>query len=142
MQTYGFGSILLELEMVKPFLLDLEISRSVLSDLLDRVESIREPVQNPPSNEIVSSAHEIDKGRPRGRRDRRKGSLCCLKDLVKLLLERAGLGERPVRFLLMAEDDIVEDGFRDAEETGDFRVDLATFGRDSVPLYIPTAAIR
>lgn len=55
-------------------------------------------------------------------------SLARLKDVVKLFLERSGFAERPVGFLLVAKDDVLEDRARDAELRGDFLVEVGALG--------------
>lgn len=52
-----------------------------------------------------------------------------------LLLEHRWLREWPVGLFLMAEDDVFENGFGDAELLRDFFVELGALGRDGGALY-------
>lgn len=117
--------LLLELEMIVLLLLDLELGHTLLPNLLNRVECIGEPVGGTIGGSAISSlARDEDDGNSPRR----------LEDLVKLLLERSGFAERPVGLLLVAEDDVLEDGLRDSEQTRNLGIDLAALGRNSVPL--------
>lgn len=61
-------------------------------------------------------------------------SLCGLEDVVKLLLQRSWLGEGPVGFLLMTENDVFEDCLGDAQKERYLFVHLRAFGGDGVSL--------
>ena len=63
-------------------------------------------------------------------------ALCRLEDLVELGLELGRLAQRPVGFLLMAEDDIIEDRVRHAEQPRQLGVNLGALGRDRVALQV------
>ncbi|GKT91599.1 hypothetical protein Ct61P_09449 [Colletotrichum tofieldiae] len=60
----------------------------------------------------------------------------CFKDLIELLLQRRRLAHGPQRLVLVAEDDVVENGPGDAELSRDELVHLGDSGRDDGALAI------
>jgi len=55
-------------------------------------------------------------------------ALARLEDVVELLLERGRLAEGPVALLLVAEDDVLEDGLGDTELSRHLLVDVGALG--------------
>lgn len=56
----------------------------------------------------------------------RLGVSAGLEDFIELLLENRRFAEGPERLILVAENDVVEDGCRDAKVLGDLLVQLTS----------------
>jgi hypothetical protein len=121
--------LLLAREAVEPLVIDLELRNALLAQILDRVEGLGIPVPGRALNERTPCA-------------RGGGILCRLEDVVKLLLERCGLGQWPVRVLLMAEDDVLEHGPGHTKQVRDFCVHLRALCRDNTALRVPPRTAR
>ncbi len=68
--------------------------------------------------------------------------LCCLEYIVKFLLQNRSFSQRPVRIFLMTENDILENGFRDAQKFRYFRVQHGAFCRDDPTLHMQRSGVR
>lgn len=132
------GAITVRLERRELLAVHLDVNILVLANLLDLVEDL-----GVAAGRVCMSGGERKAARragehprpPRPTEDRHEvkaDSLARLKDVVKLLLERGRLAEGPVALLLVAEDDVLENGLGHAELRGDLFVDVGALGRQAL----------
>jgi hypothetical protein len=62
----------------------------------------------------------------------KEDALARLKNVIKLLLQRRRLTERPIALLLMTKDDVLQNRARNAELVRDFFVEIGAFGREGL----------
>jgi hypothetical protein len=119
-RTYAVRLVPILFQEIQPFRIDLQRRNPILAQRLDVIQGLGEPRASDQRN----TSYPLRLIHILGR----------FKDIIKLLLQRRRFREGPVRLLLMAKDDIVENRSGDTHETGNFFVHFRTLGRDCVSL--------